>query len=247
MADDDKTTEQDSDETTTDTETTVKTTTTPQTTTREHTTSRENEAPKNQQHDEEPFDRDRAMKTIANMRGYEKQAKDLERQNRDQTKRIQEFEAREKEAEMAKLSEQERLSKQLAERDAELIRVRHEHQDRTNRYEVQLHAAKLGLVDPEAAVKLLDWGSIDYAADGKPQNVEAALNELVEAKPWLKAVQEAPKAERQARPAATTNAATHAATPGSRTYSVAEMGDYQFYLANKKDIALAVKEGRITA
>jgi len=240
---DDETTDQASDETTTDTKQTETTTTT---TPPKQAASKE-PAPRAEQHSEEPFDRDRAMKTIANMRGYEKQAKDLERQNRDQTKRIQEFEAREKEAEMAKLSEQERLSKQLAERDAELIRVRHDHQDRTNRYEVQLHAAKLGLVDPEAAVKLLDWGSIDYAADGKPQNVEAALNELVEAKPWLKAVQETPKPERQARPAATTNAATHAATPGSRTYSVAEMGDYQFYLANKKDIALAVKEGRITA
>ncbi len=244
---DDEIKDQASEETTTDTETMVKTTTTPQPTTREHTAPRENEAPKNQQSDEEPFDRDRAMKTIANMRGYEKQAKDLERSNRDQQKRIQEFETREKEAEMAKLSEQERLSKQLAERDAELIRVRHDHQDRTNRYEVQLHAAKLGLVDPEAAVKLLDWGFIDYAADGKPQNVEAALNELVEAKPWLKAAQETPKAERQARSAATTNPSTHTPAPGSRTYSVAEMGDYQFYLANKKDITLAVKEGRITA
>lgn len=242
MADDDKTTEQDSEETTTDikqTETTTTTTPPKQAVPREP-------APRAEQHsDEEPFDRDRAMKTIANMRGYEKQAKDLERTNRDQTKRIQEFEAREKEAEMAKLSEQERLSKQLAERDAELIRVRHDHQDRTNRYEVQLHAAKLGLVDPEAAVKLLDWGSIDYAADGKPQNVEAALNELVEAKPWLKAVQETAKAERQARSAATTNPSTHTATPGSRRYTIAELQDYTFYDKNRADVTLAVKEGRI--
>lgn len=241
---DDENTDQAFDETTPVAETTVTTTTAapPQ-----QTAPREQEAPQGQQSAEEPFDRDRAMKTINTLRPFEKQAKELERQNRDQSKRIQEFEAREKEAEMAKLSEQERLSKQLAERDAELIRVRHDHQDRTNRYEVQLHAAKLGLVDPEAAVKLLDWGSIDYTADGKPQNVEAALNELVEAKPWLRAVQETPRAERQARPAATTNPSTHTPTPGSRTYSVAEMGDYQFYLANKKDIALAVKEGRVTA
>jgi hypothetical protein len=54
-------------------------------------------------------------------------------------------------------------------------------------YEVQLLTAKLGLVDAEAALLLVDPSQLQYGADDKPTNLEALLGALVEAKPWLKA------------------------------------------------------------
>jgi hypothetical protein len=50
---------------------------------------------------------------------------------------------------------------------------------------VQVEAAKLGIVDPEAASLLLDWSAIDT---GKPVN--EALADLLDSRPWLKQVQQ---------------------------------------------------------
>ena len=52
-------------------------------------------------------------------------------------------------------------------------------------YEVMLHASGLGIVSPEAAVKLMDWNEIEYDDSGKPKNVDAALKSLLKSYPFL--------------------------------------------------------------
>jgi hypothetical protein len=82
------------------------------------------------------------------------------------------------EYEQAQMTELERAQ-------TELKRLRDEDlpgKDRRIReLEVQVAASQLGIVDPEAAEKLLDWTEV---AAGKP--VEQALKDLLEKKPWLK-------------------------------------------------------------
>ncbi len=51
-------------------------------------------------------------------------------------------------------------------------------------YEVMLVAGKLGVVDPDAAYKLLDKSKLEYK-DGKPINTEQLLKTLLTEKPWL--------------------------------------------------------------
>lgn len=46
-------------------------------------------------------------------------------------------------------------------------------------------AARMGVVDPEAAWRLLDANTLKMGEDGQPQGVEEALRELVKAKPYL--------------------------------------------------------------
>ena len=46
-------------------------------------------------------------------------------------------------------------------------------------------SAKLGIVDADAAYRLLDKGAIEFDANGKPTNTEALLNDLLKAKPYL--------------------------------------------------------------
>ena len=46
-------------------------------------------------------------------------------------------------------------------------------------------SAKLGIVDADAAYRLIDKGSIEFDANGKPTNTEALLNDLLKAKPYL--------------------------------------------------------------
>jgi len=47
-------------------------------------------------------------------------------------------------------------------------------------------ATKLGIVDPDAAYRLLDKRQVEYDGD-RPTNIDALLTALVEAKPYLKA------------------------------------------------------------
>ena len=183
---------------------------------------------------EEEFDKDRAMKTIRTLREEAKAAV-------KQIKEMETLRARVKEIDDAKLSEQERLTKRAEEAETKLTQAQRQTQDRINRYEVQLQASRLGIVDPDAAVKLLDWDRLEYAADGTPKDVDAALKALIADRPYLAAAQQ----QRAASQASATNGATRQATPGSRTYQRAELDDYAFYSKNREDIQLAYKEGRI--
>lgn len=89
--------------------------------------------------------------------------------------RVRELEAKLKEHEDAKLSETEKLQKRVAELEAQA----QAHGEERLRYEVMLAAEKLGIVDSDAAYRLLDRDSLE---DGK---VEEALRKLAAAKPYL--------------------------------------------------------------
>lgn len=182
---------------------------------------------------EDDFDKARALETIRKLRTFEKQA-------REQAKILAEYQRKEQEAEQAKLSEQERLQQQLSQAKAELELERQQTRDRMNAYEVQLQANRLGIVDPDAAVKLLDWSSLDYDEDGRPADIEAALTQLLADKPYLAKTQTpAPK------PAATTNAATRTPSPATRIFTAAEIADRDFYVKHRAEIQQAYREGRI--
>lgn len=71
---------------------------------------------------------------------------------------------------------------------------------------VQVEAAKLGIVDPEAASLLLNWSAIE---SGTPVN--EALADLLDSRPWLKQTQAA------ATPAPTTPAPTTPPPPANPT------------------------------
>lgn len=85
----------------------------------------------------------------------------------------------------ANQSETERLTNRLAELERERADWERERQEHTVRYEVMLAAGRLGIVDPEAAYKLLDLSQIEYAGNGMPKNIEQALKDLLKAKPYL--------------------------------------------------------------
>lgn len=80
---------------------------------------------------------------------------------------------------------------------AELQRMEQQWQDRLRqqgvRSEVAMASAKLGVVDPEAAYRLLDTDDLDFDDKGQPTNVEAALKNLIRERPWL-ATPRAPRA-----------------------------------------------------
>ncbi len=123
----------------------------------------------------------------------------------DYRKRLRELEQKVQEHETAKLSETEKLQKRLAELERQQATYQRERQERTLKYEAMLVASKLGIVDPEAAYKLLDLTRIEFDEDGTPKNIEQALKELLKAKPYL-------AAQQQATSIASTNPARSAST-----------------------------------
>lgn len=84
----------------------------------------------------------------------------------------------------SELSEQERLQKAHGELETRIGDL--ETDNRTLR--VQVAASKLGILDPDAAAKLIDWETVNDPTDRK--QVEKALKALVSEKPWLSGTSE---------------------------------------------------------
>lgn len=130
--------------------------------------------------DGQPFDPDRAQRTIEALRAEVKQAK-------ADAKRADELETRLKQLEDEKLSDAEKQTKRLAElEDAD---KRHAAERRTWSLERGVYGlvGKLGIADPELALLALQArGGVEFDKDGQPQGLEDALAKLLEEKPHLK-------------------------------------------------------------
>lgn len=93
--------------------------------------------------------------------------------------RLKEAEDQLAKARQAEMTEQEKLAEQTTTLRAELDQAHAETRD----LRVQLAAVKLGIVDPEAAAKLLDWDTVTDPTDLK--QVSRALKALLQDKPYL--------------------------------------------------------------
>ncbi|GBD17580.1 hypothetical protein HRbin27_00062 [bacterium HR27] len=100
-------------------------------------------------------------------------------------KRLRELEKVVREAEESKLGEVERLQRRLAELERAQLEWERERQERTLRYEVMLAAQRHGIVDPEAAYRLLDLSRVEFDDEGRPANLDKVLRALVAERPWL--------------------------------------------------------------
>jgi hypothetical protein len=81
----------------------------------------------------------------------------------------------------------EELARRIAELEAQLLALQEERQQVLVRASVDRAAARLGIVDPDAAYKLLDLAAVEYDEQGRPTNVEQLLERLVQERPYLRA------------------------------------------------------------
>lgn len=131
--------------------------------------------------------------------------------HRKNAKKLAEYEEAERQAKEAQLSEIERTQKKYQELQAQHETYVKTMQERMVRYEVERVASTLGIIDPDAATKLLDWSQIEYEEDGTVKNADKLLAALVKQRPWLKPVPTPePEAEQKVTPA-------QPATPQQRT------------------------------
>lgn len=90
------------------------------------------------------------------------------------------------EAKQAAKSELEKAQERIKALEQERDQVMAQAQQAMLAAEVARLSAKLGIVDPDAALALMDRSGIEFK-DGKVHGVEEALTDLLKAKPYLKA------------------------------------------------------------
>lgn len=90
-----------------------------------------------------------------------------------------------RQAEEAKLSEAERLSRRHAELESENGTLKSQLREERTRNRVLSAASRLGYRDPGDAFSLLDRSSLEYGDDGEPKHIDRLLGELLRAKPYL--------------------------------------------------------------
>jgi len=94
---------------------------------------------------------------------------------------IRESKAR-KEAEMSEL---QKAQERAAELEKQLLQAAEAQKAMAMQADITAKAAKLGIVDPDAAYRLLDKGAIEYGDEGKPTNTEALLVAMLKERPYL--------------------------------------------------------------
>lgn len=111
--------------------------------------------------------------------------KGLRREAAEYRKRLRELETKVKADEDAKLTETERLQNKVAEYERLQADHERERQEWALRRAVDTAAAKLGIIDADAAYKLLDLAELEFAESGAPKNLDKVLANLVKARPYL--------------------------------------------------------------
>lgn len=101
-------------------------------------------------------------------------------QLRDAQKRIADFESAQQAADLAKLSETERLQKQLADAQAREAQQTLAAQERITRAEVRAEATRMG-INPQLAARIVDYAAIEYDDSGDPTNIGDLLGAAISA------------------------------------------------------------------
>lgn len=124
--------------------------------------------------------------------------------------KLAKFEEAHRQAELAKLGETERLQAQYATLQEQHAALQAELQTTRLLREINRHAPSLNLIDPDAAMLMLQaGGALDYDDDGKPTNVAKLLEHLIAEKPYLVATNNG-NGGRPAQPVVSSGGATNA-------------------------------------
>ena len=87
-----------------------------------------------------------------------------------------------KEAEMSELQKAQERAAQL---EKQLADAAEKQKALMTQSDITAKAAKLGIIDPDAAYRLLDTSKLEYDEAGQPTNSEALLTGLLKDKPYL--------------------------------------------------------------
>lgn len=165
------------------------------------------------------------------------EAKKLRAEASSLRRRLKDLEDREKAAEDAKLTEQERIARERDDLAARLAERETAIADMRLQAAVTSAAVRLGFVDPEDALRLVDRSAVKADEEGRLTNVEDQLATIAKAKPYL--------LNTASKTAGSFDTGQGARATGPRFYTREQLRDPAFFTAHKADILAAQSEGRI--
>lgn len=125
----------------------------------------------------ETFDREYVEGLRSEAKTYRLKLRDVEKQVEDLTSKVKESKDKDK-TEVQKIAEEKALL------EAEVKSLRDSSAKLAVDTAIKIAAAQAKVIDPEAALALIDRSEIDYA-DGRVVGVDKALKALLKAKPYL--------------------------------------------------------------
>ena len=87
--------------------------------------------------------------------------------------------------ESERMSELEKATRRAADLERELADATVARQESLLRASVVAEAAKRNVIDPDAAIALIDRATLEFDEQGTPQNVASAMDSLLEQRPYL--------------------------------------------------------------
>lgn len=150
---------------------------------------------------------------------------------------LDKFLAEQKTAEEQKLAEQGKFKEIAEQKDAEITTLK----NGVKSSAVKIVALKLGTVDADTVLKIVDLNKIQFSDDGSidENSVTALVEEIKTNKPFLFGT--------GVKPNIGAEGGSPSADNGKKpVYTRKQLRDSAFFEANKDDIMLALKEGRIT-
>lgn len=156
---------------------------------------------------------------LAKIADLEHSLRNKTEENDRHSKKISAHEKAEKEREAAaqaakdaELSELERLKKQLSQEQQQSQQLIAALKQENISLLVRIEAKNRGIIDDEIAALAIQ-GKLEFGDDGKPSNLDKALDDLVKNKPYLVSKTEAPADQSSVSPAQTAQRAPAPAVP----------------------------------
>lgn len=128
---------------------------------------------------------------------HEKIIEQLRKENAAHRKKLEAFEQAQKDADLAKLGETEKLQKQHGDLQSKYAELEARYQERVIKSEFQVQAAALGIVHPERVYRLVDTSELEFDDDGLPKNAKALIENLLKEMPELTGTKQEPPAQQQ--------------------------------------------------
>jgi len=125
--------------------------------------------------------------SLEEARKLRSEAKNLRDRLKASEAKAKEFDDLKARIEQENLTENQKLQKQVAELQAKYDAEAEAAFQQVAINEVYKSAMRLNFVDPDAAVRLIDWEDIDVDDNGHFTNIDTVLTNLLKAKPYLQA------------------------------------------------------------
>lgn len=143
-----------------------------------------------------------------------------------------EYERKANEAENKKLEEEKKYSELAEKRKAEAEKYKNDYQTSVLDNKLTREAAKLGFVDLDDALKLVDRSKVKLTDDGQVEGAEEAMKALATAKPHLVTAERAKSLGTSTNPG-------NAQVPGK--HKMSDIRNTEYYRKNEASIKQALK------